>query len=58
MASMVILVFIMVKGSILEFEFILISRGKKLDLNELAPALSSIINLTATFSLKISFFFL
>ena len=31
MASMVILVFSMVKGSIPEIEFILISRGKKLN---------------------------
>ena len=47
MVSMVILVFSMVKGSILEVEFILISRGKKLNLNELASVLSPIINLTA-----------
>ena len=34
-------------GSILEVEFILISRGKKLNQNELASILSPIINLTA-----------
>ena len=49
MASMVIFVFSMIKGSILEVEFILISRGKKLNQNELASVLSPtfIINLTA-----------
>ena len=48
MGSMAILVFsIMVKGSILEVETILISRGKRLTLNELASVLSPIINLTA-----------
>ena len=47
-ANMVILVFsIKVKGSVHEVEFILISRGKKLNLNELASILSPIINLTA-----------
>ena len=40
MASMVILVLSMVKGSILEVEFILISRGKKLNSNKLASVLS------------------
>ena len=41
MASMVILVFsIKVKGSILEVEFILISRGKKFTLIELALIIS------------------
>ena len=46
MASMVILVFsihVMVKGSILEVEFILISRGKKLTLNELASVISPVL---------------
>ena len=47
MASMVVLVFNMVKGSILEDEFILNSRGKKLNQNELASVLSPIISLTA-----------
>ena len=50
---MVVLVFNMVKGSILEVEFILISKGKKLNKNELASVLSPIINLNrGSFSLN------
>ena len=56
MANMVILGFSMVKWSILEVEFILINRGKKLNLNELASVLSPIINLTAVLCFKKSFF--